>query len=192
MRLIKAIATLISVFFIINGPAIQRAWADDDAAAIGLIHRIHRAASSNSLSSLRATIDAPAIARTVLGNYWQSANANERKNFTDALADAIVAALVRRFSGQAKADLTILGSRKLGNGDILVRTQIARSESNTMNIDWRTRACSSGACLADVITDGASALIQRREEFTTRLANGGSIADLISTLRATSQSSGLR
>jgi ABC-type transporter MlaC component len=183
MRLVKAIFILLLAHLII-APTLQYAHAEDESAATSLISLIHEAASARSLTTLRATIDAPEIARNVLGNYWQSVGANERQNFADALVDAIVAALVRRFNGDAETDLTFLGSLKLSNGDILVRTRITRPGSYMRTIDWQTRLCPAGICLADVITDGASVFIQRRNEYAAKLENGESIAELISSLRA--------
>lgn len=165
-------------------PAPRPAYADDEAAAIALVEKIHQAAGAQSLQVLRAAIDAPAIARTVLGSYWQSASAGERREFTAALSDAVVEALVRRFRGQDAADFAVLGSRKLGNGDILVSSRMTRSDSRITRLDWRAHHCRAGLCIADVLTDGASASIQRRDEYMARMkANGGSIAELTASLR---------
>jgi ABC-type transporter MlaC component len=161
---------------------------DDGTAAVALVEKIHRAASANATNVLRTTIDAPSIARTVLGTYWQSATAGERKDFTEALTDAITAGFVRRFSAQSAGGFTVHSSRKLGNGDILVSTRMTRSDSRETALDWRIHNCHSGVCVADVLIDGASAAIQRRDEYKARMqANGGSIADLIASIRQISQ-----
>jgi phospholipid transport system substrate-binding protein len=181
MRPSKIFIATLSLFLLL-----ATARADEQSAAVALVERIHQAASGNSPTALRAAIDAPAIARKVLGPYWQSADAAARQKFTEALTDVIVAALVRRFSGQG-GDFTVLGSRKLGNGDILVSTRMTRPDSRMTNLDWRTHLCHAGPCVADVLVDGASVAIQRRDEYAARMqANGGSIADLIDSLRRTS------
>jgi ABC-type transporter MlaC component len=158
--------------------------ADDETTAIALVEKIHRAASVNATNVLRTTIDVPSIAHTVLGAYWHSATAGERKDFTEALTDAIIAGLVRRFSSQSVGGFAVHGSRKLGNGDILVSTRMTRSDSRETALDWRIHNCHAGVCVTDVIIDGASAAIQRRDEYKARMqANGGSIADLIASIR---------
>jgi ABC-type transporter MlaC component len=190
---LNGIMSITLLSFFVFTPATRPAIADDETAAIAVVERIHQAASTQSLNALRSTIDAPAIARTVLGTYWQSASASERRDFTDALTDAIVDALVRRFTGQAATDFTVLGSRRLSNGDILVSTRMTRPDSRMINLDWRTHRCRVGFCIADVLTDGASVSIQRRDEYMARMkANGGSIAELISSLRGASPSQGVQ
>jgi ABC-type transporter MlaC component len=51
-------------------------------------------------------------------------------------------------------------------------------------VDWRLRRCSGKLCIGDLIVDGASVTIQRRDQVTAQLAaNGGSIPQLVAALR---------
>jgi ABC-type transporter MlaC component len=170
--------------FFVFAPAM--ACADDESIAIALVKRVYLAANTRSLDVLREAIDSSAIARKVLGNYWASASTNEQQDFTDSLTEVIAGALVRRFSGHTPDALMVLGARTLADGDVVVSSKMTWSESSLTVLDWRIHLCGDAACIVDVVADGVSLAIQRRDEYIARIeANGGSVADLIASLRQT-------
>lgn len=175
----------VTVFaFFLVAPAARLACAGDEPTAIALVETVYAAARANSLDVLRKAIDSPAIARAVLGNYWESASVDERAEFTDALREVIVAAFAHRFSGHPPGALMVLDARTLANGDVLVSSKMTWSESSLTVLDWRIHRCGNSDCIVDVIADGASLAIRRRDEYAARLkASGGSLSDLIASLR---------
>ncbi len=178
-----AILASLSIALLVCGGAASR--ADDIADARALVERILNS-SGSSAGALRGSVDQEGVARAVLGPYWQSASAKDQSDFVDAMmeeASRVVGGRLSRDNGAA----TIVGARKIAAGDVLVASTVAAAGKRPSNIDWRIRHCSSGPCVEDVLLDGASVVVQRRNEYSAWLkANNGSVANLVAWLRTKS------
>ncbi|MGD0023032.1 MAG: ABC transporter substrate-binding protein [Xanthobacteraceae bacterium] len=172
-----ALALMIVAFAVM--PRIAR--ANDEHAAIDLIRRILQVARENSPASLvlRSSFNTVAIARSILGARWNSASSKERSDFLDALRDAIAENVVRRFGGE-RSDLVILRSQTLSNGDIIVLTRVKSETSGIVPVDWRVRRYDADLYVVDLSVNGASVVVERREQYDAWLrTNGGPITGLI-------------
>jgi phospholipid transport system substrate-binding protein len=164
--------------------------ADSQSEATALVDRVHKATfdiaheGAPVPQSLRDAFDGPSIAKFVLGKYWAGASAGERKEFVEALDDAIIRALVRRLGRHRDQDFAILSTRTIGGGDVLVRSKLSPPGQDAITVDWRTHRCDAGLCISDLIVGGASVSVQRRDDVAARMsANGGSLTRLIADLR---------
>ena len=177
------------------GIAPVSALADEQSDAIAVVERVHQTAlmiahdratalPAGPFQSLRHSFDGVSIARAVLADYWASARASERQEFVDALLDAIVYALVRRLGKHRSEDFSVVSTRVISNGDILVRTRLDSPVEDPITVDWRIRRCRTGLCIVDLIVGGASVSLERRDDVAARLAaSGGSLGKLIADLR---------
>ena len=167
--------------------ALPAAAADDEADAIAMVKRIQRAATENTMATLRDGFDAEATARTVLGTRWSGASDKDRRDFIELIEEVVPEALKQRLGGHDRK-FSVLGSRRLSNGDILVSSRITQPNGHVLALGWRVARCGPASCIGDLIADGASLTVVRRDDVAARLgANGGSISDLIAALRKSPQ-----
>jgi ABC-type transporter MlaC component len=190
-RLAFALACLALAAGFVSSPA----RANDQSDAVALVQQVREAAVALAYGGapdvveaerdlIGAAFDGTQIGRTVLGTYWNTASAADRAGVIDALLDAIARGLADRLANTREQDFVVLGTQLLANGDILVRSQFVRPLRQPSSVDWRLHRCQGKLCIGDVILDGASVTLQRRDQVTAQLAgNGGSIPKLIADIR---------
>ena len=195
MTIRRAAAAAFGVALACLAGAVGVARADAQTDAIALVQQVRQTTIALSeggsdevvaaqKASIGAAFDGQQIGRTVLGMYWTSASASDRTAVVAALLDAIAERLAGRVGRTRERDFVVLGTQVLTNGDILVRSRFERPVRRPTTVDWRLRLCQGNLCIGDVIVDGASVTITRRDQVTARLAgNGGSIPRLIVDLR---------
>ncbi|MBO4520821.1 MAG: ABC transporter substrate-binding protein [Alphaproteobacteria bacterium] len=129
-------------------------------------------------------------ARFTLGRYAKTADPDQLKAYTDALADNIIYTWTDRFNGYAGGSLTkdaiiIKSSRRSENGDFYVTSEINLPDTeNDIEMIWRISEKKGTLKLADLIVEGVSMLMSYRNEYTAILQqNGGNIAALTEMLK---------
>jgi phospholipid transport system substrate-binding protein len=132
----------------------------------------------------RTSFDVAAIAKTILGRYWPTASPRAKAEFIDALSDAMLIDVVNLLEKHGGLDIDVGKTRAVSNGDSLVETMVTATSGRTTKVDWRLRPCTYGLCVVDLIVNGASMAIQRRDEAAAVLsANDGVIDELSRRLR---------
>lgn len=133
----------------------------------------------------RTSFDVTAIAKTILGRYWATASARAKAEFIDALSSAMLVNVFDLFEKHGGLDIDVGKTRGISNDDSLVETMVTEPSGRMVKVDWRLRPCAYGLCVVDLIVNGASMAIQRRDEAGAVLsANGGAIDELSRRLRA--------
>lgn len=188
-----ALARLLLVPLLIATCALPlSASADEQRDAIRLVETVRQAAialghggsAEGQLRSISAAFDGRGIAQAVLGTYWRRASADDRAAVVDALLYAIAHRLADKLERTQDKSFTVLGTKALANGDILVRSEFRRALHGPTSVDWRVRHCRGQLCIGDVFVDGASVTVQQRDRIAQLLAgNGGSIPALVADLR---------
>jgi phospholipid transport system substrate-binding protein len=180
------------VFFVIIRTAPVLAVEAGDPGAAAVVSRIIDAAKQGSLHDdaeaaplARTSFDVAAIAKTILGIYWPTASARAKAEFIDALSSAMLANVFNLLEKHDGLDIAVGKTRGISNGDSLVETTMTETSGRVVNVDWRLRPCTYSLCVVDLIVNGASMAIQRRDEATAILtANNGVIDELSRRLRA--------
>ncbi|TPI38882.1 ABC transporter substrate-binding protein [Mesorhizobium sp. B3-1-6] len=166
--------------------------ADEQSDAAKLVETVRQAAivlghggpAKAQLRSISAAFDGKGIAQAVLGAHWRSASADDRAAVVDALLYAIAHRLADKLERTQDKSFTVLGTKALANGDILVRSEFRRPLHGPTSVDWRVRHCRGQLCIGDVFVDGGSVTVQQRDRIGQLLAaNGGSIPALVADLR---------
>ena len=173
-----------------TAPALGFEGADPGATAV--VSRIIDAAKQVPLHDraeaarlARTSFDVPAIAKTILGRYWPTASARAKAEFIDALSNAMLANVFNLLEKHDGLDIAVGKTRGISNGDSLVETTVTETSGRVVKVDWRLRPCTYGLCVVDLIVNGASMAIQRRDEAAAVLsANNGVIDELSRRLRA--------
>ena len=170
--------------------AASMAWSTAAAAANSpeeaVTARVIEAASEGPAAAERIvphSFNISAIAGFVLGPFWASANRDEQRDFSAALARAIARGLTRRPLAAGNDVYTVTGVRRLSNGDTVVLSHLRLARGEVANLDWRLRG--SPPLIVDVSIDGRSTAVSRRDDYIARLhANGGSVRALVTVLQS--------
>jgi len=123
------------------------------------------------------------FARKVAGKAGAGASESERRAFRLALRDIMAVELDRRIRPDDR--LRINDAKPLGSRDVVVLTSQIRRDGSARRLDWKMRPCGSSFCLFDIVGNGASLTIARRDDYAARLkALDGSLSALTKSLRA--------
>jgi ABC-type transporter MlaC component len=159
--------------------------AQDGSSEQAVVRQVLMATAARdpfAASIVRRTFDLPAIAAFVLGPYWPTASDDERRDFTELLAQNIALGLVRRRLADDDA-WAVLDTRRLANGDAVVRSRVRLANGDAARLDWRLRGVPP--LIVDLAIDGTSTSVARRDDYLARLhRNGGTVRALIAGLQS--------
>ncbi len=142
---------------------------------------------------LQQGFDMDRIARFVAGRYWKRATQDQRKEYTQAFSDYVLATYARRLGGYAGEDLKIVAEKPAGPKDVLVQTKIANSSGGpAIDAEWRVRTGDPGGPkVIDVLVEGVSMAVTQRQDFSSVIRRDG-FDGLINVLRARAGRQGVR
>lgn len=130
------------------------------------------------------SFDMPAIARYVLGDYWQTANQTEQQKFIEVLRDSVLSLYSLQLVGYESETFRIVGQRADGATRTMVYSEISRpSSERRVTIGWYINDV-GGYRIIDLNFESISMVLTKRHEFGSFLRrNGGDVASLIDRLR---------
>lgn len=174
----------------VAGPAL----AADTEGAIAAVKRIHantieasKASAGRKVARLSALLDKyldlNEIARRVLGKAWDGASAGERQDFKLVLRDVMAAELSRKIRPDDR--FAISSAKAINDRDVVVFSHQTRQDGSDRRLDWKMRPCRTSFCIFDLVGNGASLSVARRDDYAARLRIlGGSVAALTRSIRA--------
>lgn len=182
---LTALACIVALWGGASSPA-AAANLDGAIAAVEKIHALTVASASGPASKLAPLLerylDLGEIARKVAGKAWESASEAERREFRQVLRDVMAVELDRRIRPDDR--LRINEAKPLGSKDVVVLTSQIRRDGSARRLDWKMRPCGGSFCLIDIVGNGASLTVARRDDYAPRIkALGGSLAALTKSLR---------
>jgi len=131
---------------------------------------------SNRRTALRAvfleSFDTEAIARFTLGRHWRTATEAQRARYLDLLPTYVADIYAGRLSNYAGEVFDVIRERASDANRILVNAQIRHPDGTTLKIDFRLRH-RDGFRVFDVLVEGISLVITKRDEFATVIRNQG-------------------
>ncbi len=142
-------------------------------AAIGALENESRPETDGALlrDLIRVGFDLDVTSQFVLGKYWGRAKAEQRAEFRDLFANYLVNTYASHFKRFRIGTLTVIASKRIAGGDILVQTDIDRA-ADTANVVWRVRARDGEYRTIDVLVDGISLAMTHRSEFASIIQRG--------------------
>lgn len=130
--------------------------------------------------------DLPGVARFVLGRFWTSASAPQRREYLGLFADYLVGTYSRLLRRVEVSDFAVTSADKLESEDILVHTRFDLGGGFPVNWSLRLRAGTAGYRIVDVTSNGVSMAMMYRSEFGALIASRG-FDELLRSLRQRSQ-----
>ena len=132
-----------------------------------------QARASKLAPMLREGLDLDAMGKFVLGRQGKELSAEQTKSFAHAFEKHVVETYSDLLARQTVAEVKITGESKQPDGDVLVNSEVVRAGSPPTPYDWRVRETPAGLKVVDVVINGVSLLITRRQEFAAVMRKDG-------------------
>ena len=118
--------------------------------------------------------DTEFAARLVLGQYWRTATAEQRKRFVDAFYHSLLTNYGSAIVDFTADRLKIFPSKPEADATrATVRTEVKRSNGDRVSVNYYMRKTPEGWKAWDVVIDGISYVNSYREDFGPQIANQG-------------------
>lgn len=140
------------------------------------------------LSSFQGVL-ADGLALDTIGKFMLGESRNEMSDeqtirYEAIFPDYITRLYAEQFDEIVGKPLEVKDAREIGRKDVIVRTQFERPDESPILVDWRIRQLKSGDRKAiDIIVQGVSIMLVKREEFSAFIATNG-IDELLDRLEA--------
>lgn len=127
---------------------------------------------------LGGSFDMDTIARFSLGRYWNTASANQQKEYTALFRKMVVNVYAQRFGEYKGQKFEVKSARPVGNGDFLVTSVIVPVDGgDNIQVDWRVRNKGGTNKIVDVLVAGVSMGVTQRADFASVIQQGGGKID---------------
>ncbi len=142
---------------------------------------------TQKLADLKTMLDSytdlDLMARLVLGRYWRTSSAEERKTYVELFHELLMKTLAARLGDYNGQTFEIVGSQKVSDTDSTVATRIIRVGGKPpLKVDWRVRNEDGKLAIIDVVAEGVSLVVSQRNEVGSVVEREG-MAGLIKTMR---------
>lgn len=127
--------------------------------------------------------DLALIGRFVLGRFWRQATAGQQNEYQALFSKQILDSYAEKLSKTGGQGFSILGSKLLGETDALVKTRLESAVTPAVEASWRVRVIGGEHKVIDVVFEGVSMALSKREEFGAVLKREG-VEGLLKRLRA--------
>ena len=124
---------------------------------------------------LDRSTDIPLVGRLVLGRYWRTASAEQRKDYLELFRGYVLAGITRRLGGSNGVEkVEVTGSRPGRGQDSMVATLVTLGNGAAPSpIEWRVRRTGDGYRIIDAAVEGVSLVVTNRNEFGAIVAKSG-------------------
>lgn len=119
------------------------------------------------------------LALETIGKFMLGETRNELTDAQTARYEAIFPDYITKLYAEQFGEiigkpLVVKEAREIGRRDVIVRTQFDREGAKPILVDWRVRELKSGDRKAiDIIVQGVSIMLVKREEFSSFIATNG-------------------
>jgi phospholipid transport system substrate-binding protein len=140
----------------------------------------------------RLYFDEEACARSAIGLYWQTATAQQRREYVTRYEDYIVIVYSTLLSHISDESFTVLGSQPDQEG-VVVRSQITGiAGTANISVDWQLHQTNNGYKVNNVVVSGVNmASMQNSDLVSVIQRNNGQLPALLVALRDKNASNGV-
>ena len=129
---------------------------------------------SNFQSVLADGLALETIGKFMLGESRSALSDEQTARYNAVFPDYITKLYAEQFDEIVGKPLEVMDARELGRRDVIVRTQFERPDDSPILVDWRVRELKSGERKAiDIIVQGVSIMLVKREEFSSFIGANG-------------------
>lgn len=131
-------------------------------------------------------LDLDFIGKYVLGRYWRTANAQQRREFINLYKDFNVQTWSKRFDEFKGKKFVFEGTSSANNpNQIFVNTKVPMTEGSPVSVKWRVYDHNGKLKIIDIIIENVSLAQTARNEYTSFIAKSPKGIDgLLENLRS--------
>jgi len=176
------VASLLALALLLAGPALADPAADARSAMQSTIDEVLKTLRGpGSDEQQRAEIETLAkqrfdfttMSKLVLKRDWKRFQPAEQKEFVTEFTEYLSASYGTRIARYKNEQVTTLGARNEGNGDVTVQTAIKGGQFDGATVDYRMRSLGGKWQVIDVVIEGISLVSNFRQQFADVIAKGG-------------------
>ena len=128
------------------------------------------------------------IGKFVLGDTRKTMTPAQIARYDAAFPPYITKQYAEQFDQIVGRPLEVKEAKALKTGDVIVRTQFSRASAKPILVDWRVKKLKDGKLrMVDIIVQGVSIMLVRREEFASFVKTNG-VEALLTRLEADAKS----
>lgn len=114
------------------------------------------------------------IGKFMIGDARKSMSEDQLARYDAVFPDYLTKLYAEQFKDIVGKPLEVVEAKALGAKDVIVRTKFDRKDGGPIMVDWRVRELKSGDRKAiDIIVQGVSIMLVKREEFSSFVATNG-------------------
>ena len=114
------------------------------------------------------------IGKFMIGDARKSMTEDQLARYDAVFPDYLTKLYAEQFKDIVGKPLEVVEAKELGAKDVIVRTKFDRKDGGPIMVDWRVRELKSGDRKAiDIIVQGVSIMLVKREEFSSFVATNG-------------------
>ncbi len=111
------------------------------------------------------------IGKFMMGETYKALSEEQRARYDAVFPEYITRQYADQFADIVGRPLEVSDAKPFGKKDVIVRTQFTRTDASPVPVDWRVRRLKSGEQkMIDIIVNGVSIMLVKREEFSAFLA----------------------
>ena len=112
------------------------------------------------------------IGKFMIGDTRKSMSEDQLARYDAVFPDYLTKLYAEQFKDIVGKPLEVVEAKALGAKDVIVRTKFDRKDGGPIMVDWRVRELKSGDRKAiDIIVQGVSIMLVKREEFSSFIAS---------------------
>jgi phospholipid transport system substrate-binding protein len=128
------------------------------------------------------------IGKFVIGDARKTMTPAQVARYDAAFPNYITKQYAEQFDEIVGRPLEVKEAKALKTGDVIVRTQFTRASGNPILVDWRVKKLKDGKLrMVDIIVQGVSIMLVKREEFASFVKQNG-VEALLTRLEADAKS----
>lgn len=112
------------------------------------------------------------IGKFMIGDTRKTMSEDQLARYDAVFPDYLTKLYAEQFKDIVGKPLEVVEAKALGAKDVIVRTKFIRKDGGPIMVDWRVRELKSGERKAiDIIVQGVSIMLVKREEFSSFIAS---------------------
>lgn len=132
-------------------------------------------------------IDVDGVGKFCLGRFWRAATPEQQADYTTVFHSVLMRAITANLGDYQGVTFTVGQVSPGPNGGMAVETVLTRPNNAPNNVQWVVVNSGGSLKVADVIVEGTSLRLTKRNEYSSYLQNNGNdINALITALKAQS------
>lgn len=114
------------------------------------------------------------IGKFMLGETRKTMSEAQLDRYNAVFPDYITRLYADQFADIVGKELQVIDAKAIGARDVIVRTQFPRAGESPIMVDWRVRRLRDGSQkMIDIIVQGVSIMLVKREEFSSFISSNG-------------------